>query len=103
MDAQPASFRLSARLEDQPYFQTVSQWATSAGYQQAAVATFLQAADYFLVAQALARGFTVVTQEISDPAFSRKRIKIPDACKAVGVPWMTPFMMLRTEGARFGL
>jgi len=103
MDAQPASFRLSAQPEDQPSLQAVSQWATSAGYQQAAVATFLQVADYFLVAQALSRGFTVVTQEISDPVVSRKRIKIPDACKAVGVPWMTPFMMLRTEGARFGL
>lgn len=82
MDAQPASFRLSAGPEDQPS---------------------LQAADYFLVAQALSRGFTVVTQEVPDPVVSRKRTKIPDSCKAVGVPWMTPFMMLRTEGARFSL
>ncbi len=28
MHAQPASFRLSARPEDQPYLQAVSQWAT---------------------------------------------------------------------------
>lgn len=103
MNAQPASFRLSARPDEQPFLQTVSQWATGAGYQPAAVATFLQAGDYFLVAQALARGFTVVTQETPDPVVSRKRIKIPDACKAVGVAWMTPFTMLRTEGARFTL
>jgi len=101
MNAQPASFRLSARPEDQPYLRAVSQWATSAGYQQAAVATFLQAGDYFLVAQALSRGFAVVTQETPDPVVSKKRIKIPDACNAVGVPWMTPFTMLRTERARF--
>jgi len=101
MAAQPASFRLPAGAEDQPSLQVVSQWATGAGYQQAAVATFLQAGDYFHVAQALSRGFTVVTQEIPDPIVSKKRIKIPDACKAVGVAWMTPFAMLRKEGARF--
>jgi hypothetical protein len=102
MAAQPASFRLPARPEDQPALGAVSQWAAGAGYQQAAVATFLQAGDYFLVAQALSRTFTVVTPETPDPVVSRKRIKIPDACKAVGVAWTTPFMMLRMEGARFG-
>jgi len=103
MTTQPASFRLPARPEDQPALRTVSHWAVDAGYHQAAVATFLQAGDYFLVAQALSLGFTVVTQEIPDPVISKKRIKIPDACKSVGVPWVTPFTMLRTEGARFSL
>jgi hypothetical protein len=37
-----------------------------------------------------------------DP-LARRRIKIPDACKAVGVRWMTPFEMLRTESVRFTL
>jgi hypothetical protein len=73
MAAQPASFRLPARPEDQPALGAVSQWAAGAGYQQAAVATFLQAGDYFLVAQALSRTFTVVTQETPDPVVSRKR------------------------------
>jgi len=103
MAAQPATFRLAARPEDQPALQTGSQWAAGAGYHQAAVATFLQVGDYFLVAQALSHGFTVVTQEAPDPVVSKKRIKIPDACKAVGVSWLTPFTMLRTEGARFVL
>src|SRR5262249_41746308 len=101
--AQPASFRLPARPEDQLALQVVSQWAAGAGYHQAAVATFLQVGDYFLVAQALSLGFTVVTQEAPDPVVSKKRIKIPDACKAVGVSWTTPFAMLRREGARFVL
>src|SRR5262249_38724898 len=101
MTAQPASFRLPARPDNQPALQTVSQWAAGAGYHQAAVATFLQAGDYYLVAQALSHGFTVVIQEAPDPVVSKKRIKIPDACKAVGVSWPTPFAMLRTEGARF--
>ena len=80
----------------------MSQWAAGAPYSQGAAATFLQAGDYFLVAQALSLGYTVVTQEKSEPN-SKKRIKIPDACLAVGVPCITPFVMLRNEGAKFTL
>jgi len=78
-----------------------SDWATSAGYGPAAVNTFLQVGDYFLVSQAHAFGFTVVTHERAAPA--AKKIKIPDACIGLGVKCMTPFEMLRTERARFVL
>jgi len=44
-------------------------------------------ADPFVVGLALARGGTVVTQET--PANSPRKPRIPDACLAVGVPWMT--------------
>lgn len=44
-------------------------------------------ADPFVVGLALARGATVVTQET--PANSPRKPRIPDACIAVGVPWMT--------------
>jgi hypothetical protein len=40
-----------------------------------------------VVGLALARGGTVVTQET--PANSSRKPRIPDACIAVGVPWMT--------------
>lgn len=79
----------------------VSTWATSQSYEPAAVHTFLQVADYYLVAHALAHGDTVVTHEI--PSTSRKRIKIPDACIGLRVKVMTPFEMLRTSKARFVL
>jgi Domain of unknown function (DUF4411) len=100
MKSQPPSFRLAAGPSEQQALQAVSRWVSGAGYAQGAVATFLQAGDYFLVAQALSLGYTVVTQETPDPA-SKRWVKIPDACKAVQVPWMTPFNMLRTERARF--
>ena len=45
------------------------------------------AADPFVVGLALARGGTVVTQET--PANSSRKPRIPDACIAVHVPWMT--------------
>ncbi len=98
--AQPASFSLAPTTADTASLTTVSAWASSSGYKAAAVSDFLQAADYFIVAQALTLGFVVVTHEKPDPA-SKRRIKIPDACAAAGVTWMTPFEMLRTEGAKF--
>lgn len=100
MKSQPPSLRLAAGPSEQQALQAVSRWISGAGYAQGAVATFLQAGDYFLVARVLSLGYTVVTQETPDPA-SKRRVKIPDACKAVQVPWMTPFNMLRTERARF--
>lgn len=79
----------------------VSSWATTQRYEPAAVNTFLQVADYYLVAHALAHGHTVVTHEV--PAASSKKIKIPNACIGLGVKCMTPFEMLRNERARFVL
>lgn len=78
---------------------TVSLWATSQSYEAAAVHTFLQAADYYLVAHALAHGFEVVTHEV--PSNSTKKIKIPDACGGVGIKCFNPFEMLRRERANF--
>jgi len=84
-----------------PALGSVSAWATGQRYEPAAVNTFLQVADYYLVAQSLAHGHTVVTHEIVST--STKRIKIPDACIGLGIKCMTPFEMLRRERARFVL
>ena len=78
---------------------SVSAWATGQRYEPAAVNTFLQVADYYLVAHALSHGHTVVTHEI--PSTSTKKIKIPDVCIGLGIKCMTPYEMLRTERARF--
>lgn len=82
-----------------PVLGTVSAWANGQNYEPAAVNTFLQVADYYLVAHALAHGHTVVTHEIASP--STKRIKIPNACIGLNVKFMTPYEMLRHERARF--
>lgn len=78
----------------------VSNWVTGRSYSAAAVTTFLQVADYYLVGRALAHGDVVVTHEISEP-LSKKKVKIPDVCIGLGVKCMTPFEMLRKEKARF--
>lgn len=82
-----------------PALTTVSTWATTQGYEPAAVATFLQVADYWLVAHALAHGFTIVTHEV--PAETARKIKIPNACLGLGIHFVTPYEMLRREHARF--
>jgi len=82
-----------------PALGRVSAWAMGQHYEPAAVNTFLQIADYYLVAHALAHGHTVVTHEIAST--SSKKVKIPDACIGLGIKCMTPFEMLRRERARF--
>jgi hypothetical protein len=84
-----------------PALARVSEWATSQSYEPAAVSTFLQVADYYLVAQALAGRHTVVTHEV--PSASTRKIKIPDACIGLGIKCMSPYDMLRRERARFVL
>lgn len=84
-----------------PALGSISAWAASGHYEPAAVSTFLQVADYYLVAHALAHNFTIVSHEIASS--STKRIKIPNACISLGIKCMTPFEMLRNERARFVL
>lgn len=63
----------------------VLNWAQSCThFRSEAIAEFAQVADAFLVATAAAKGYTLVTNENSDP-LCRRRVKIPDACNALGV------------------
>ena len=94
-------FFLAPDASTVPFFGMVSSWAMSQSYEPAAVSTFLQVGDYYLVTQALAGGHTVVTHEV--PSASVRRIKIPDACLGLGIKCVTPFEMLRNERARFVL
>jgi hypothetical protein len=84
-----------------PALGRVSTWATGQTYTPAAISTFLQVADYWLVAHALAHGFIVVTHEV--PSDSTRKIKIPNACIGLGLTCITPYEMLRRERARFVL
>lgn len=80
---------------------SLSDWASSQSYEPSAVSTFLQVADYYLVAQAHAAEHTVVTHEV--PSASLRKIKIPDVCIGLGIKCITPDEMLRSERARFVL
>jgi hypothetical protein len=80
-------------------FSKLSAWVMSQSYEPAAVNTFMQVADYYLIAHAMSGNHTVVTHEV--PANSPKRIKIPNVCAGLGLKFMTPYEMLRIEKARF--
>ena len=84
-----------------PALARVSAWATGQTYEAAAIAEFLQGADYWLVAHALAHDRTVVTHEA--PADTIRKIKIPNACIGLGLRYVSPYEMLRRERARFVL
>ena len=83
------------------HFGQVSGWTMGQNYEPAAINTFFQVADFYLIAHALAGGYVVVTHEV--PADSTKRIKIPNVCIGLGLRFMTPYEMLRREQARFVL
>lgn len=95
------AFFLPADADMLPSLQAVSTWVTGRNYTPAAVAGFLQVADYYLVARAHAHADIVVTHEVASGA--QRKVKIPDVCIGLGVRFMTPFEMLRAERARFVL
>lgn len=70
-------------------------------YDQSAKTVFLNAADFFLVAEAKAHGHVLVTHEVSSD--TKKRIKIPEACLVADVEYTSPYRMLKREQARFVL
>jgi hypothetical protein len=77
----------------------VSNWVKQQKYHPHAVTAFFQDADYYLVAHALAHKYIVVTHEV--PGDRVKRVKIPEVCIGLKLKTMSPFQMLRVEGARF--
>ena len=87
--ARGADFFLPPGADVFPALATVSAWATGQRYEPSPVSTFLQVADYYLVAQALSGKHTVVTHEV--PSASTRKIKIPDACIGLGIKCVTPF------------
>lgn len=78
-------------------------WAVQqAQFSTQAKADFARAdnADAWVVAYAMAKGCVVVTHEQYDPNIKRK-IPIPNVCKAFGVPYVDTFEMLRRLGVKF--
>lgn len=80
-------------------FSTVSNWAANQSYTQSAISGLFDCSDYQLIAYALAHGHTLVTHEVARN--SKSKIKIPDACAGLNVKCISPFQMIRNEGARF--
>ena len=93
------TFFLPADEKIVPALGEVSRWANGQNYEAAAISTFLQVADYWLVAHAKAQDWTIVTHEV--PLDSIRKIKIPNACIGLGIACISPYEMLRRERAKF--
>ena len=100
-EARGSAFFLPPDNQTASEFSNVSNWVKDQNYEQAAINTFLQIADYYLVTHALAHQFIVVSHE--KPENSTRKVKIPNACIGLGIKCMTPYEMLRRERARFVL
>ena len=70
-------------------------------YEANQAAKFLDVADPWLIAHAMASGGKVVTQEIRVPENSQK-VKIPNVCDFFGVESMNMLQMLDELGASIG-
>jgi hypothetical protein len=70
-------------------------------FTDAAKAEFASKPDAWVVAFALARGCIVVTEEKFNPEVKR-RIPIPNVCRAFNVQCIDTFELLRTLGVRLG-
>ena len=93
------SFFLEPNQQTLPALTSVSQWILTQQYEASAVNTFLQVADYYLIAHALAGAHVIVTHEI--PSDSKRKIKIPNVCIGLGIRYLNPYEMLRREQAKF--
>ncbi|MCL6549959.1 MAG: DUF4411 family protein [Acidothermus cellulolyticus] len=102
VDALPTGFFLKPTTAVKRTLREVADWVINQShYEEAARSTFLNDVDYYLVAQALAGAHVLITHE--KPTNSKRRVKIPDVCRGVGVEYAAPFDMLRREKARFVL
>lgn len=97
----PEGFWLPISEESLAALTVAAAWAADPArpFTQAAVDEFMGSADLQLVAQAMALEATVVTRETADPNCKR-RVKLPDACAAMGVQCVQPFDAYRALGLR---
>lgn len=97
----PATFWLEASSDSVAASREIARWANDPAriFTPAALAEFMAAADFHVIAHAMDVAGTVVTREQSAPE-ARKKIKIPDVCNAFGVACLDPFSAYRTLGLR---
>lgn len=94
----PSGFYIENDGDVMEKYAEVQNWANAnLVYRPDAITEFAQVADAFLVATASAKGLTLVTNETADPA-CRRRVKIPDACNALGVRYCDLNTVLRELG-----
>lgn len=95
----PKDFFMKEDINTLTSLSIVSQWANTKDYTQAAKNTFVSTADSWIIAEALSKSCKIITHEVPDP-MSKKRVKIPDVCNGIGVPYCSLNDAFREEGIR---
>lgn len=80
---------------------SVVNWVNNFDFREAAKRDFLAKADPILIAYAMSHNdMTLATHEIHVEG-ERRKVKIPTVCRALGVPCIRTFGMLRNSNAKF--
>lgn len=87
-------------VETQKNFADVADWTMKGPFKETAKSEFMDCGDPWLIAKAKSIGVTVVTQETFD-ARIRRRVKIPNVCRAIQVNYMNIFDLIQQSGAVF--
>ncbi|HQT90663.1 MAG TPA: DUF4411 family protein [Candidatus Kryptobacter bacterium] len=98
----PKEFFVASDGEDvQMSYAVAMQWVQNqARFYPFAKTEYAGSVDGWLIAYAKAKGMILVTHEEPAPE-SKKQVKIPDVCNAIGVQCINTFDMLRTLGTKF--
>lgn len=81
----------------------VVNWVNGEDFKESAKRDFLAKADPILIAYAMSHDdMTLATHEVHIEG-ERKKVKIPTVCRALGVPCVRTFGMLRSANAQFSL
>lgn len=89
-------------IETQQNLARIAEWVMNQAFKDAAKAEFLSGGDPWLIAKAMSIDATVVTQETFDSQI-KKKVKIPNVCRAFGVSYIDTFGFLKQMGATFAL
>lgn len=90
---------LEPPVDSNYHLRSIVDYLRSENYNSVAIDQFSDSADSYLIAHALSNNFKIVTHEVHKS--SKGKIKIPSVCERLNVECITPFDMLRQEGARF--
>lgn len=101
-NARPRGFFVPVDGATAAHLPRVVQWVQAAQFREEAKRDFLAKADPVLIAYALAHQRTLATHEVHIDG-ERRKVKIPTVCRALEVPCVRTFEMLRSEGVRFVL
>ncbi len=86
--------------QTQQVFALIAAWVMEQEFRDAAKSEFPDCGDPWLIAKARVIGATVVTQETFVPGI-KKKVKIPNVCRAFDVPYINIFELLRERSAVF--